>query len=124
MNDIDYDQKNYQFCMRIEELQEDQLNVKKEQRQVEEQQEAFFYLQQKEQQAYEFVLNSCETEERAFYQDRGDESLHLAKKAQRELEEQQIELQKEYRSLLAQEESVNAEQTSFWKQKEGESSGT
>lgn len=124
MNDIDYDQKNYQFRMRIEQLQENQLGIKKEQRQVEEQQEAFFYLQQKEQQAYEFVLNSCEVEERAFYQDRVDESLYLAKKSQRELEEQQVELEKEYRLLLDQEESVSAEQTSFWKQKEGESNGT
>lgn len=124
MNDIDYDQKNYQFRMRIEQLQQDQLGIKKELRQVEEQQEAFFYLQQKEQQAYEFVLNSCEAEERTFYQERGDESLYLAKKAQRELEEQQVELQKEYRSLLDQEESINAEQTSFWKQKEGELSGS
>lgn len=124
MNDIDYDQKNYQFRMRIEQLQEDQLGIKKEQRQVEEQQEAFFYLQRKEQQAYEFVLNSCEAEERAFYQDRGDESLYLAKKSQRELEEQQVELEKEYRLLLDQEESVSEEQTSFWKRKEGESNGT
>lgn len=124
MSEIEYDQKNYQFRMRIEQLQEAQLNIKKEQRQVEEQQEAFFYLQQKEQQAYEFVLTSCEAEERAFYQDRGDESLYLAKKAQRELEQQQVELQKEYRLLLDQEEAVNAEQTSFWREKEGESSGT
>lgn len=124
MSEIEYDQKNYQFRMRIEQLQEAQLNIKKEQRQVEEQQKAFFYLQQKEQQAYEFVLTSCEAEECAFYQDRGDESLYLAKKAQRELEQQQVELQKEYRLLLDQEEAVNAEQTSFWKEKEGESSGT
>lgn len=124
MNEFEYDQKNYEFRMRIEQLQEDQLTNKKEQRQVEEQQEAFLYLQQKEQQAYEFVLNSCEAEERVFYQDRGDESLDLAKKAQRELEKQHVELQKEYRALLDQEESVSAEQTSFWKQKEGESNGT
>lgn len=124
MNEIEYDQKNYQFRLCIEQLQEDQQSIKKEQRQIGEQQEAFFYLQQKEQRAYEFVLNNCEAEERAFYQDRGDESLYLAKKAQGDLEEQQVELQKEYRALLDQEESVNAEQTSFWKQKEGESSGT
>ena len=124
MNDIDYDQKDYQFRMRIEQLQEDQLSIKKEKCKVEEQQEAFFYLQQKEQRAYEFVLNSCEAEEQVFYQDRGDESLSLAKKAQRELEEQQVELEKEYRLLLDQEESVSAEQTSFWKQKEGESNRT
>ncbi|MGM0219053.1 hypothetical protein [Enterococcus sp. AZ126] len=124
MNEIEYDQKNYQYRMRIKQLQEDQLGIKKEQRQIEEQQEALFCLQQKEQKAYELVLNNWEAEERAFYQDRGEESLHLAKKAQRELEEQQVELQKEYRALLDQEESVNAEQTSFVKQKEEEPNGT
>jgi hypothetical protein len=123
MNENDYEQKNYQFRLRIEQLQEAQLNNKKTQRQIEEQQEAFFSLQQKEQQAYAFVLNSCEVDERAFYQGRGEESLHLAKKAQRELEEQQVELQEAYHILLEQEESISAEQASFWQQKEDEPNG-
>lgn len=62
----EFDQKNVQFRIRLEQLQEDQLAIRKEQRYIEEQQEEFFQLQQQEQAAYNFVLGNCEVEERAF----------------------------------------------------------
>lgn len=118
------EQKNYQFRGQLEQLQDDQLAIKKEQRYVEEQQEAFFQLQQKEQAAYNFVLNNCESGERSFLQERGDDSLYLAKKAQQEFEEQLLQLEKEKHSLNDQEDQLNNEQRAFWKAQEEGTNGT
>lgn len=120
----EFDRKNYQFKIRLEQLQEDQLAIIKEQRYIEEQQENFFQLQQQEQAAYNFVLENCEAEERAFFEERGDDSLHLAKKAQREFDEQLIQLKKDERILFDQEESLKAEQQAFWKKSEEKENGT
>ncbi|WP_086313405.1 hypothetical protein A5821_000885 [Enterococcus sp. 7F3_DIV0205] len=117
------EQKNYQFRIRLEQLQEDQLAIRKEQHYIEEQQEEFFQLQQQEQAAYDFVLGNCEAEERAFFEERGDEGLHLAKKAQREFDEQLLLLKKDERTLFDQEENLKAEQQAFWKTTEGKENG-
>ncbi|MGX7149035.1 hypothetical protein [Enterococcus ureasiticus] len=60
------DQKNYQFRIRLEQLQEDQLAIRKEQRYIEEQQEEFFQLQQQEQAAYDFVLGTVKQRSEPF----------------------------------------------------------
>lgn len=117
------EQKNYQFRIQLEQLQEDQLALKKEQRYIEEQQEAFFQLQQKEQAAYNFVLNNCEAEERPLLQERGDDSLYLAKKAQQAFEEQLLQLEKENHTLNDQEDQLNNEQRAFWKAQEVRTNG-
>lgn len=106
----EFDQKNDQYRIRLEQLQEDQLASRKEQRDLEEQQE---------QAAYNFVLGNCDPEERSFFAEREDESLHLAKKAQQEFDEQLLQLKKAERSLFDQEENLKAEQQVFWK-KSGE----
>lgn len=116
-----FEQKNHQIRMRLEQLQDDQLASKKEQRRVEEQQEAFFELQQQEQSVYNFVLSNCEPEERAFIEERGEDSLRLAKNAQREFDEELLQLKKEERQLSDQEETVLQEQRAFLEtNKEGE----
>ncbi|WP_139844035.1 hypothetical protein A5821_000260 [Enterococcus sp. 7F3_DIV0205] len=117
------DQKNYQFRIRLEQFQEDQLAIRKEQHYIEEQQEEFFQLQQQEQAAYDFVLGNCDPEERSFFEERGDDSLHLAKKAQREFDEQLLQLKKDERSLFDQEEKLKAEQHAFWKKSEEKENG-
>lgn len=116
-----FEQKNHQFRIRLEQLQDAQIASKKEQRRIEEQQEAFFELQQQEQSVYNFVLSNCEPEERAFIEERGDDSLRLAKNAQREFDEELLQLKKEERQLFDQEETVLQEQRAFLEtSKEGE----
>jgi hypothetical protein len=115
-----FEQKNQQYRAKIEELQEKQVAVKKQRRQLEEQQEAYFELQQQEQAAYEFVLANCEPEERAYIEDRGSDSLFLAKKAQRDFDEERLQLEKEERSLFEQEERQHQTYRSFLREnKEG-----
>lgn len=120
----EFDQKNDQFRIRLEQLQEDQLASRKEQRYLEEQQEEYFQLQQQEQAIYNSVIENCEPEERSFFEERGADSLQLAKKAQREFDEQLLQLKKEERSLFDQEESLKAEQQAFWKKSGKKKHGT
>jgi hypothetical protein len=111
-----FEQKNQQYRAKIEELQEKQIAVKKQRRYVEEQQKAYFELQQREQSIYEFVLANCEPEERAYIEDRGSDSLFLAKKAQREFDEERLQLEKEERSLFEQEEHQHQAYRSFMRE--------
>lgn len=107
--------KNYQYRLHLEQLQEGQLEIRKERRELEALQEEFFDLQQKEQALYNDVIASSEPEERSFFEERGTDSLHLARKAQREFDEQLIQLQKEERALFEQEEEVRNKQQTFLK---------
>lgn len=117
--------KNYHYRIKLEQLQDDQLEIRKERARIEFLQEEFFDLQQKEQALYNTVIANSEPDERAFYEVRGDESLHLAKKAQREFDEELTLLQKEERLLFEKEEKVRTEQQTFLKMNgKGKTDGT
>ncbi|MFK4565502.1 hypothetical protein [Enterococcus sp. UD-01] len=111
-----FEQKTQQYRTKIEELQEKQVALKKQRRYVEEQQEAYFELQQREQSVYGFVLTNCEPEERTYIEDRGSDSLFLAKKAQREFDEERLQLEKEERFLFEQKEYQHQVYRSFMRE--------
>ncbi len=62
------DEANYRYRLYIEDLQEAQLSVKKQQQANEIWQERFFRLQQQEQTLYQESIASAEPEERAFFE--------------------------------------------------------
>ncbi|WP_429954424.1 hypothetical protein [Enterococcus sp. AZ192] len=69
-------------------------------------------------------MSNCEPEERAFIEERGEDSLRLAKNAQLELDEELLQLKKEERLLLDQEEAILQEQQSFLKESKEDEHGT
>ena len=107
------DEANYRYRLYIEDLQEEQLSVKKQQQANEIWQERFFRLQQQEQTLYQESIASAEPEERAFFEMRTDENRHLSRNALRELEAEAEELAQERRGLLEKEEQIHQEQQAF-----------
>ncbi|MDA9470052.1 DUF3958 family protein [Enterococcus sp. 5H] len=110
-----FEDKNYQFRNQLEELQDTQLDNKKELRKLENLQERFHLLQQQEQKVYQGSLNEVDPEERSFFEERHDEGLHLSRKVQQELEEDREQLEQERRILFEKEESVHAAHRAFLK---------
>ncbi|OTN89236.1 hypothetical protein A5819_001728 [Enterococcus sp. 7E2_DIV0204] len=107
--------KNYQYRIRLEELQDEQVENKKERRFLESLQEQFYHAQQQENQLYQQSLNEVEPEERAFFEERLDEVTYLSRKALQEFEKEQEQLQQDYKKLLENENSVRSEQLTFLK---------
>ena len=107
------DEANYRYRLYIEDLQEAQLSVKKQQQANEIWQERFFRLQQQEQTLYQESIASAEPEERAFFEMRTDENRQLSRNALRELEAEAEELAQERRGLLEKEEQIHQEQQAF-----------
>lgn len=102
--------KNYLYRIRLEELQDEQVENKKERRFLESLQEQFYHVQQQENQLYQKSLNEVEPEERAFFEERLDEVTYLSRKALQEFEKEQEQLQQDYKKLLENEHSVRSEQ--------------
>lgn len=120
-----FEDKNYQFRNQLEELQDTQLDNKKELRKLENLQERFHLLQQQEQKVYQGSLNEVDPEERSFFEEHHDEGLHLSRKVQQELEEDREQLEQERKSLFEKEESVRSAHRAFLKtEREATSSGT
>ncbi|MGG5341623.1 hypothetical protein [Enterococcus sp. AZ192] len=111
--------QNYQYRLRLEELQDAQVENKKERRFLESLQEQFYHVQQQENTMYQQSLNEVEPEERAFFEERLTEGTQLSRKALQEFEEEQEQLQKDYEDLLENEDSTRSEQRTFLKN-EGE----
>lgn len=120
-----FEDKNYQFRNQLEELQDAQLDNKKELRNLENLQERFYFLQQQEQKVYQRSLNEVDPEERSFFEERQDEGLHLTRKAQQELEDEREQLEQERKSLFEKEESINTAHRTFLKtEREATGNGT
>lgn len=111
--------QNYQYRLRLEELQDAQVENKKERRFLESLQEQFYHVQQQENTMYQQSLNEVEPEERAFFEERLTEGTQLSRKALQEFEEEQEQLQKDYEDLLENEDSTRSAQRTFLKN-EGE----
>lgn len=119
-----FEDKNYQFRNQLEELQDAQLDSKKQLQNLENLQERFYLLQQQEQKVYQGSLNEVDPEERFFFEERHDEGLHLSRKIQQELEEDREQLEQERKSLFEKEESVRSAHRAFLKnEREATSSG-
>ncbi|ALS36913.1 uncharacterized membrane protein YgaE (UPF0421/DUF939 family) [Enterococcus rotai] len=120
-----FDDQNYQFRNQLEELQEAQRDNKKDQQFIEQLQERFYALQQQEQRIYQESLNEVESEERAFFEERQDDSFHLSRQALQEFEEEQEQLAQDRKTLLEKEDSVRSAHRNFLKTEEKEmSNGT
>lgn len=111
--------QNYQYRLRLEELQDAQVENKKERRFLESLQEQFYHVQQQENTMYQQSLNEVEPEERAFFEERLTEGAQLSRKALQEFEEEQEQLQKDYEDLLDNEDFTRSAQRTFLKN-EGE----
>lgn len=110
-----FEDKNYQYRVRLEELQDVQIENKKRQQFLEELQERFYHVHQQEISLLQSSLQEVSPEERAFFEERIDENTHLTKKALQEFEEEQDLLVQDYKTLLEDEDFVRASQRTFLK---------
>lgn len=99
-----------QYQHQLENIQDEQLLNKKEQQRAEEWHERLVHLQKEEQALYQESIFECDSEERAFFEDRSGDSQHLSQKAFFELEELSHELEREKIRLIEKEDRVIAEQ--------------
>lgn len=105
--------KNYQYRVQLEELQEAQIDNKKDCQFLEDLQERFYHAHQEETTLFQHSLQEVDPEERAFFEERLDENSHLNKKAMQEFEEKQELLSQEYKTLLEDEDAVRSRQRTF-----------
>ena len=105
-----FEDQNFQLRNQLDETLDAQLNLKKERQSLENLQERFYHVQQQELQLYQQSLNTADPEERVFFDDRLNEGQWLSRKAFQEFEEQQEDLEIEYKNLLEKEDSVRAAQ--------------
>jgi len=108
-----FEDKNYHYRVQLEELQEAQIDNKKERQLLEDLQERFYHLQQKETTLFQNSLQEVDPEERAFFEERLDENGHLNKKVMQEFEEEQELLAQDYKTLLEDEDAVRSRQRTF-----------
>lgn len=101
--EIDYQTK-------IRQIKDEQDSIRQKIRYVEQQQEEFFSIQQDEQRLYSEIVETSPPEERQYFKSRGEDSFSLAKKAQRQLEEQEDELKNTRKQLIDKEEELYIEQ--------------
>ncbi|PZL73023.1 hypothetical protein CI088_09115 [Enterococcus plantarum] len=106
------------YQTKIRQVQDEQDRIRVEIRSVEQQQEEFFALQQEEQRLYSEVVETSPPEERQYFKSRGEDSFSLAKKAQRQLEEQEDELKNIRRQLIDKEELYIQQRKEQVKEKE------
>jgi len=108
-----FENKNYQYRVQLEELQEAQIDNKKERQFIESLQDQFYYVYQKETTLFQHSLQEVDPEERPFFEERLDENSHLNKKAMQEFEEEQELLSQDYKTLLEDEDVVRSRQRTF-----------
>ncbi|MBO0467511.1 DUF3958 family protein [Enterococcus plantarum] len=106
------------YQTKIRQVQDEQDSIRQEIRSVEQQQEEFFSLQQEEQRLYSEIVETSPPEERQYFKSRGEDSFSLAKKAQRQLEEQEDELKNIRRQLIDKEELYIQQRKEQVKEKE------
>lgn len=94
----------------IRQVQEKEDRIRQEIRSIEQHREDFFRIQQQEQRLYAEIVETSPPEERHYYRTRGEESFSLAKKAQRQLEEQTEDLKSTRKQLIHKEEELSIQQ--------------
>jgi len=102
----------------LETVQKEKQMIQTEIRTIQQRQESFFQLQKQEERLYSWLVDSCAPEERIFFKDRGENSLFLAKKAQKELHDQEEQLNKQKKTIDTKEQE--AEQSLRKEVKKGE----
>lgn len=102
----------------LENVQKEKQIIQTELKAIQQRQETYFQLQKQEERLYSWIVDSCSPEERIFFKDRGENSLFLAKKAQKELHEQEEQLKKQKKTIDTKEQE--AEQTFREAVKKGE----
>lgn len=83
----------------LETVQKEKQALQIELKSIQQRQELFFQIQKQEERLYSWVVDSCAPEERIFFKDRGENSRFLAKRAQRELHEQEEQLKKQKKAI-------------------------
>ena len=74
---------------KVKTIQKEQTDIEQEIKTLQRRQEDFFQLQKKETSIYNWLVDTSATEERTFFEDKGENSLFLARKAQAQLKKEE-----------------------------------